>query len=248
MPVLLLCEPRANGAAHPAGGVPLLPRPRRLGTGVPAAALEDAADQVRRAIAAWLERARPARPRPAAPMPGPALEDLRHVSRRLRDPTTRGEVMALVLDFAARCFARVAIFMVRDGKAVGMAQRGLPGAGGPDDAELRRIQLPLSGPGGPACFRRAIGRRAPCVARADDPGDRGLLALLGDPVPAEAWVAPIESGGGVAALLYADNVPRPLPLADATALEIVLQEAGLALDRALLERALADLEGRRDGA
>jgi len=66
-----------------------------------------------------------------------------------------------------------------------------------------------------------------------------LISRLGACVPAEAYVAPIESGGRIVALLYADSAPESLPTADTTILEIVLHEAGLALERALLERALA---------
>jgi hypothetical protein len=66
--------------------------------------------------------------------------------------------------------------------------------------------------------------------------------LLGNALPAEAYVAPIESGERVVALLYADNLPGGGPLGDTAALEVVLHEAGLALDRALLERALAEAE------
>jgi hypothetical protein len=44
----------------------------------------------------------------------------------------------------------------------------------------------------------------------------------------------------VVALIYADNLPDEKPLADSTAFEIVLHEAGLVLDRAVLERALAE--------
>ncbi len=39
------------------------------------------------------------------------------------------------------------------------------------------------------------------------------------------------------ALLYTDNVPGEKPIGDTTILEIALHEAGLALERALLERA-----------
>ncbi|MGH7338590.1 MAG: hypothetical protein ACREI7_13495, partial [Myxococcota bacterium] len=70
-----------------------------------------------------------------------ALARLKGVSERLRDPSTQGEVLTLVLDFASETFARVAMFMVRDDVAVGMAQRGLPPTGGPDDARLRAIEL-----------------------------------------------------------------------------------------------------------
>jgi hypothetical protein len=64
--------------------------------------------------------------------------------------------------------------------------------------------------------------------------------MLGDRPPAEAYVAPIESGGQVVAVLYADNLPGDAPLGDTSALEVVLHHAGLALDRAALERALAE--------
>ena len=58
----------------------------------------------------------------------------------------------------------------------------------------------------------------------------------------EAYVAPIESGERVVAVLYADNLPSGAPIGDTSALEVVLHEAGLALERAVLERALAEAE------
>jgi xanthine dehydrogenase iron-sulfur cluster and FAD-binding subunit A len=66
--------------------------------------------------------------------------------------------------------------------------------------------------------------------------------MLGRSAPGQAHLAPIESGGHVAALLYADNLPEGSPIGDTTMLSIVLHEAGLVLDRALLERALAEAE------
>ena len=75
-----------------------------------------------------------------------------------------------------------------------------------------------------------------------DAGDHRLLAMLGTGIPKEAYVAPIHSGGSIAALLYADDLPEARSLGDTTALAIVLHEAGLALDRALLERALAETQ------
>jgi hypothetical protein len=44
----------------------------------------------------------------------------------------------------------------------------------------------------------------------------------------------------VVALLYADNLPESKPFGDTSALEVVLHHAGLALDRAALERALQE--------
>jgi hypothetical protein len=167
-----------------------------------------------------------------------ALARLKLVSEQLRDPATQGEVMKLVLDFAAETFARVAIFMVRDDVAVGLAQRGLPPTGGPDDARMREIELDSEAM--PEIFEEVLERRTAHRASIRRGCERALASRLGAAAPREAYVAPIESGGRVVALIYADNLPDEKPLADSTAFEIVLHEAGLVLDRAVLERALAE--------
>ena len=167
-----------------------------------------------------------------------ALARLKGVSERMRDPATQGEVLTLVLDFAAETFARVAMFMVRDEVVVGMAQRGLPPTGGPDDARMRAIEL---GPEAmPELFEEVLTRRAAHHTAIRAPRDHALAMRLGAAAPREGYAAPIESGGRVVALVYADNLPDENPLPDPTAFEIVLHEAGLVLDRALLERALAE--------
>ena len=58
---------------------------------------------------------------------------------------------------------------------------------------------------------------------------------------AEASVAPVFSAGKIVAVLYGDNVPEEREIGDTTALEIFLAQAGMAMDRALLERKLKDL-------
>ena len=144
------------------------------------------------------------------------------------------------MEFAAESFERVAMFMVRDDEAVGIAQRGLEAAGGPDEARFRGLRVPLLEP---ACFQEVVATRRAQRLTPDDDGDRQLTGRLGNAHPSEIYVAPIESGGRVAAILYADNLPGGGRLRDVAALTVVLHEAGLALDRALLERALAEAEG-----
>ena len=170
-----------------------------------------------------------------------ALRALEEVSERLRDPSTRGEVLNLVLDFTARRFRRVAMFMVRDDEAVGIAQRGLPSGGGPNTETFCALRVPLLEP---AWFRGVLERGESLRAGPSDEGDRRLAARLGSRAPLEAFVAPIESGGRVAALVYADNLPDTSAIGDTTIVAIVLHEAGMALDRAVLERALEQAEER----
>ena len=59
----------------------------------------------------------------------------------------------------------------------------------------------------------------------------------------KSYVAPIMSAEQVVALLYADNFSTGGEPGDTSALEVVLHHAGLALDRAALERALVETDG-----
>jgi hypothetical protein len=170
-----------------------------------------------------------------------ALESLRSVSDRLRDPERGDDVLSVVLEFAARSLSRVAVFMLRDDEALGIAEHGMPRAGGPDTEGIR--SLALSREGLPALFRQAMECRQGVRGPMSPEEDADLVARLGGSLPVEAFAAPIESGGSPVALIYGDNLPHDAPIGDTTALEIVLHEAGLALDRASLELALAAAQG-----
>ncbi len=139
-------------------------------------------------------------------------------------------MFTLVMEFAAESFARVAIFMVREEAAVGLLQRGLAAAGGSDEAGFRPLRVPVVEP---TCFQEVIASRRPQRFTPDGDGDRQLSGRLGDAHPAEIYVAPIESAGRVAAILYVDNLPGGARMRDLAALSVVMHEAGLALDRAL---------------
>ncbi len=128
------------------------------------------------------------------------------------------------------------MFMVRDHTAVGIAQRGLPSGGGPNDDEIRELQIATREV---EWFSRVLESNSALRSGPIGDGDRDLALRLGRQVPAEAYLAPIMSGGGVVALLYTDNLPGVKPIGNTTILEIALHEAGLALERALLERALS---------
>lgn len=234
MRVLLLAETGADALG--ADGVLARPPEAELHDPRRRAGLRERGEALRRAV---LEHGADAPERRALRAEPPPLGRLKQVSAELREAVPRGEIIPVVLRFAAEHFSRVALFLVRDDLAVGMAQLGLPKAGGPDDAELRDLAIPADES---AWFREVFARRASVRGPARDPGDRALARLLGDRVPPEAYVAPLESGDRVVALLYADNLPGADPLCDAEALEVILHEAGLALDRAALERQLAEFE------
>jgi len=248
-------QPQAPAAAAPAPSAPPPPEPT-LETAPPAAVKTPApAPPPAKATGTAPPKAAGTSPPKPAPAPAPraaadfsgtdslrvvplapdAIAQLRETSARIREGAGRGEVLAQVLAFAGQRFSRVALFGVRGDRAVGVAQSGLARAGGPDDDGLRELSL---GSREPAWFRRVIEERRPLRSAPTDNGDHRLAVLLGNEIPAEAYVAPIVTGDRVAALLYADNLPGQEPIGDTSPLEVLLDAAGIALDRALIERTL----------
>lgn len=165
------------------------------------------------------------------------LQRLRDASACLREASQRGDVLESMLRFVSERFSRVALFLVREGMAVGLSQIGLERAEGPTGVEIAQVAIPVREP---AWFKSVLDMRTPICCAPSNDGDRKLAGLLGRIVPDEAYVAPIESGGQVIALLYADNLPERAPIGDTSALEVLLHQAGLALDRSFFERLIQE--------
>ena len=118
--------------------------------------------------------------------------------------------------------------MLRDDVLEGMAARSLERAGGPDEDRLQELRV---GPEErPELVNRVLHERRALCAAPKGPLDRAFALRLGSVCPKSMYLAPLESGGCVVALLYADNLPGDALPGDTNALEIVLHEAGLALD------------------
>jgi hypothetical protein len=161
---------------------------------------------------------------------------LRETSARIREGAAHGDVLPQVLAFAAQTFARVALFMIRDDQALGIAQIGLSRAGGPDEEGLREIHIDAREP---AWFRAVLDQRAPHRGAPSDDGDQRLAVMLGNEIPGEAYLAPIQTADHVVAILYGDNLPSRAAIPETSGLEVVIDSAGIALERTQLERELA---------
>jgi hypothetical protein len=229
MPLIALVGP-GNEAEAPPGVDAALARPLSPGTD-PAnwEAHRPAAERVRQALSAYAQTGT------AQAARGPSLASVKAASERLRAQVAPGEILTLALDFAAQSFSRAALFMLRDEIVEGIASRRLERAGGPEDVRSLRLAAAER----PELVQRVLRERHALRAEPETAKDHAFLALLGTARAGQVYLAPIESAGCVVALLYADNLPGSAPLGDTTALEIVLHEAGLALDRASLERALS---------
>ncbi|HKJ87072.1 MAG TPA: response regulator, partial [Gammaproteobacteria bacterium] len=171
----------------------------------------------------------------------PGLHLLRGMLQELNAPGLGAGTILLVLRFASELMNRAVVFFVKDREIVGLGQFGLEIDGRSADAVVRRIRIPLDQE---SILRRALEARTPLRA---DPGDSELddylFRELGGRRPKEIFLGPILSEGKVVAILYGDNLPEEKAIGDTETLEIFLSQAGLAMEKALLERRLRGRSG-----
>jgi len=166
----------------------------------------------------------------------PGLHLLKGMLQELNNPSLGGGIILLVLRFASELMNRAVIFLVKDDIVVGLGQFGIELKSSSADLNVRRIAIPRQES---SVLASALKMMTPLKA---EPGetewDRYLQEQLGGGRPAEIFFGPILSEGKVVALLYGDNLPEKTPIGDTESLEIFLSQAGLAMEKALLERRL----------
>jgi hypothetical protein len=163
---------------------------------------------------------------------------LRDMLQELRGPRATSEIGLLILRFAAELLNRAVLFVVKGGAAVGLGGFGVEPGDGPDRRGIRGINIPLDEP---SLLEAAVRRRAAVQGPpADCAWNRALLDRLGGKTPADAVAIPLISGGRVRVVLYGDNLPESRPVAGTRSLELFLAQAGLTLEKALLEKKLQE--------
>ncbi len=167
---------------------------------------------------------------------------LKSMISELHDPEFSGQITLMVLRFAAELMNRAVIFLVMRDKVAGLGQFGVELNGIDPFRQVRRMRIPLNEA---SIFRDVVTRRSSYKKElAETKWNNYLVQCLGGVKPAESFAAPIIASGRVAAVLYGDNVPDEKPIGDTDSLEIFLAQAGLAMERALLERKLTEISGR----
>ena len=166
---------------------------------------------------------------------------LRDATTKLQDASSRGEILPVVLDFASEFFSRVAILIVREDQVFAIAGRGIDALEVDPLDSSSPVSLKILEGG---WIRQVLDSGRPVEGPPATPADRDLLARFGGVEPAAAYLGPIESSGVTVAMLYCDQGSGENAFPDTSGLEVVLQHAGLALDRAALERALWEVDGQ----
>lgn len=167
----------------------------------------------------------------------PGLAHLKGMLQELNNPSLGGGIVLLVLRFASEFMNRGVVFRVQeDGALSGLGQFGLSVEGGSADARIRALNIqPSEG----SLLSQVLTAQAPLRGSwTDSPADLELRDRLGGGKPKEVFLGPLISEGKVVALVYGDNLAANTPLGNTEPLEIFLSQAGVAMEKALLERRL----------
>ncbi|TGU73929.1 response regulator [Geomonas terrae] len=169
------------------------------------------------------------------------ISQLRGMLEELNNPQLGGGIILLVLRFAAEFVNRAVVLLVKKETIQGLGQFGLQDRDGSADARVRSLSIPR---GEQSLFTQVLETRFPVKGGVDaSVWSHHFLEQLGGGRPAEYFVGPIVSEGKVVAVLYGDNLPEDKPVGDTDSLEIFLSQAGIAMEKALLQRRLQE-QGR----
>jgi len=168
------------------------------------------------------------------------LTALKSMFDELRFPTATAEVTLLILRYASEVVNRAVLFMVKKEEVRGLGQFGIELKGKSADQVVRNIKLPLNQP---SLFLSVIeSRRSYLGVLEPIPNHTSLVNALGGAMPDAVMAIPLVVDGKVALVVYGDNLPERRPIRGMDTLEIFMNQAGMALEKALLEKRISELQ------
>ncbi|MDD2736453.1 MAG: DUF4388 domain-containing protein [Desulfuromonadaceae bacterium] len=159
---------------------------------------------------------------------------LRGMLEELNDPDLQGGVLLLVLRFASEFVNRAVIFTITDQIISGFGQFGITGGAVSGDERVRSIHFPQKSG---SMFDEPL-RTGQSLTFSPIPTqvNTHIFDQLGNGVPTEVFIGPLISQSKVIGFLYGDNLPGKTPIGDVELLTIFLAQAGVSIEKSLLER------------
>ncbi len=170
------------------------------------------------------------------------ISALKALTQELRFPNSASEITLLILRFASDIFQRGVLFMAGKNEIVGLGQFGLEIAHA--DEKIRETVLNLEKSG---FLKKVITEQIPFKGMLEkDEITEILVSKLGGGWPSEVAFFPVIAEGKVVALLYADNASAGAAMPETEGLEIFISQAGMALEKSLLQRRIQEMEKGKD--
>lgn len=172
--------------------------------------------------------------------PQKEITTLKSMFDELRFPTATAEVTLLILRYASEVVNRAILFMAKKDEVRGLGQFGIELKGRSADQVVRSIKIPLDQPS--LFFTVIESRRSYLGPLEQNESNKYLVNELGGAMPDQALAIPLVVDGKVALVVYGDNLPEKKPIRGVDTLEIFMNQAGMALEKALLEKRIAELQ------
>ncbi len=179
---------------------------------------------------------------PAAPAPREGGPSLREVMAEIRSPEFTGEVTSKILQFARGVVRRGVLFFIRQGEFCGMGQFGVGPAAGADD-RIRELRIPADQP---SVLTEAVERKGAYRGPLDlVEWNHYLIEQLGGHHPRDVLALPLLVNDAVLLVFYGDNLPGDEPIGPYNELELLMLQAGLAMEENLLEKRMEQFKRLR---
>lgn len=169
----------------------------------------------------------------------PALRLLRELSEELARPRESTEVSLLVLRLAAEFFDRCIFFVVSNDYFIACGGFGFPFKMERGHIVQPRVEIPTKATSVLKIVYEAM--QAYRGELLDGEWGKELMVRLSGRLPHEIMVFPIICQGKVIALLYGDNGESQRRLGSPELLEVLLLQAGMALENSILRERLLQL-------
>jgi type IV secretory pathway protease TraF len=169
---------------------------------------------------------------------------LKSMFDELRFPTATSEVTLLILRYASEFVNRAVLFMVKKDEVRGLGQFGIELKGASPDQVVRNTKIPLNKP---SLFSSVLETRRGYLGPIEaNEANTYLANELGGAMPESVMAIPLVVDGKVALIVYGDNLPERKPIGGMDTLEIFMNQAGMALEKALLQKKLTELQKERE--
>lgn len=210
-----------KAAPKPSAAVPAAPKP----------VTRDSSEPAKEEFRARIETEEPTK----------QITTLKSMFDELRFPTATAEVTLLILRYASEVVNRAILFMAKKDEVRGLGQFGIElAAGKSPDQVVRNIRIPLAEP---SLFRSVIETRRTYIGPIEASEQNNyFINEVGGSRPDAVLAIPLIVDNKVALIVYGDNLPEQKPIKGLETLEIFMNQAGMALEKALLERKLAELQ------
>jgi hypothetical protein len=197
-----------------------------------------------------------AQPEPAAPPQAatpvePAshnkeiLTTLKSVLTGMRSPSFAAEITLTLMRYAAESVSRGILFALTKEGIIGIGQFGMSLNGTSPDERVRRIKIPSDQP---SVLTEVIGTKQTYRGKLRETSwNEYLVAQLGGSVPQEVIAVPMIVNDTVVVIFYGDNCPTNRPIGEIEGLELFMIQAGLAMEKTLLEKRIEAFEQRLRG-